>query len=181
MRISSEECYLQQPLRPVSSRALTIVELLITVLCLAIAAAIVVPALGDTASWQLRSAAELLVADLEYARCEAISHGDDPRILVVNADGGGYSIVTRSDPSTPVVNPIGAVPYALQFGSGRAASMPRVRISASELGDDNLLGFGPFGELEQSTPATLTLSAGSYRITVTLDPITGEATVGPLQ
>jgi hypothetical protein len=56
-----------------------------------------------------------------------------------------------------------------------------VKIGALRLGGDNRLAFGANGELDQTEPAEITLTAGTHSVTLTLDPVMGEATVGPLQ
>jgi Tfp pilus assembly protein FimT len=156
----------------------TAVELLITVACIAIAALIVVPAIGDTAPWQLKNAAEVVVADLEYAQTQSIAHPDDPRVFVLDTANSSYYIAAASNPSTPLTNPVGGLPYKVKFGAGRAASVPSVRFGAISVGGDNRLGFGGYGQLDQSTAATITLSAGTHSLTITLDAVTGEASVG---
>jgi hypothetical protein len=159
----------------------TLLELIVVLFCLAVAAAIVVPVALDGAATQVRAAADLLVADLEYARSESMSNADDPRLLVFDPAGKRYHIARRSSPTLPVTDPVGLQGYTTAYGSGRAASLPRVRIGSHSLGGDNRLMFRGLGQLDQTEPAWITLSAGTHSVTVTLDPITGEATVGPLQ
>lgn len=65
--------------------------------------------------------------------------------------------------------------------SAPAATLPLVKIAAYSLGGDDQLGFGSVGQLDQTTPATLTLSAGNRSLTITLDPLTGEASVGQIE
>ena len=53
----------------------TMIELLIVVAILAIAAAIVVPMASSAGSMQLRAAGNMVAADLEYAKSMSISRG----------------------------------------------------------------------------------------------------------
>lgn len=63
-------------LRRVSS-GFTIVEMVIVVVIIAIAALAAVPMMSSAASIQIRSAANMIAADLEYARSMAISRGQN--------------------------------------------------------------------------------------------------------
>ncbi|MFN3151618.1 Tfp pilus assembly protein FimT/FimU [Bremerella sp.] len=55
-------------------RALTLIEILITVAILGILAAAVIPQFGATAPDQVRGAAQIVAADMDYARSLAISN-----------------------------------------------------------------------------------------------------------
>ena len=162
--------------------AFTLIEVLVVLACLTIAAYILMPVAADASASQLRAAAVLLVADLEYAQSESLGHADDPRQIVFDAvDARSYSIAPRSTPATPITHPVERAPYVTTFGTGRAAVLGRVRIAGHTAGADNRLGFGSRGELDQTAAATITLSAGPRQLTITLDPITGEASVGNIQ
>lgn len=158
----------------------TLLELLIVVAIVAIAVALVVPKLRASGATKLRSAASMLVADLEYAQVESISHGTALRVLVVNSTTT-YSIATAAAPTTPITNPIGKLPYSVTFGSDRAASLTGVTISSYSLGGDNKLGFGLYGQLDQAANATITLACEGMSVVITLDAITGVASVGNIQ
>lgn len=163
----------------------TLVELLVTVMCLAVAAMIVLPTMSDNSSERLRGAAQILVADLEYAQSESMSQtgarADEARLLVIDADRAGYRIATKSDPATPVINKIGGADYVTRFGSGRAALLANVTVGVYDLGGDEQIGFGALGQLDQPAAATIQLVCGARTILVSLDPTTGEVTIGPLQ
>ena len=167
--------------RPVGRQGLTMIEVVVTVVCLAIAAAIVLPGMSDNSGERLRGAAQILAADLELAQSQSMSRADDPRLLVIDADSGGYFISARSTPTTPVSDPIAKLPHATRFGSGRAIGTASVRVDSYSLGGDNRLSFGALGQLDQATPATIQLACGARKIVITLDPTTGEITTGPLQ
>jgi prepilin-type N-terminal cleavage/methylation domain-containing protein len=162
-------------------RGLTLIEVLVTLTCMAVAMVIVMPALGDRSSERLRGAAQVLIADLEYAQSESMSHGDNPRVIAVESDNAGYRIATRSDPATPVTNPASASPYVMRFGTVRGAGLGGVRVKAHTFGADNRLGFGALGQLDQTSAATITFQCGSHTIVVTIDPATGEATTSAVQ
>ena len=157
----------------------TFIEILIVVLVLGVASTLVVPMIGQTQSARLRAAADIFVADVAYAQAESIAHGDDTRVVVFNAPTG-YHLAASSDTATPLTNPVGKLPYAVTFGSGRASSASGVTLATSTVGVDNTLGFGIYGQLDQATQASVTFSTDDYTLTVTIDPVSGEATIGAI-
>ncbi|MDQ3440298.1 MAG: prepilin-type N-terminal cleavage/methylation domain-containing protein [Planctomycetota bacterium] len=162
-------------------RGFTLIELIVIVVCVAVAAVIVLPTVSDNSGEQLRGAAQVLAADLEYAQSESMSRTDDPRMLVIYTDSGGYLISTRSNPTTPVTNKVGNVDYVTRFGTGRVAMLTKVRVGSYSLGGDNRLSFGALGQLDQPATATIQLVCGSRSIVISVDPTTGEITTGALQ
>ncbi|MEM6459811.1 MAG: hypothetical protein AAF710_10530 [Planctomycetota bacterium] len=158
--------------------AFTTTELLVVVAVLGIASALVLPTFRDHDTLQLRRAAALLAADLDAARAGSLTHADDPRLVVFDADDHAYHVAAASDPATPVTNPFDRRPYRVAFGTGRAAALGLVTLDAWSLNGDDAVGFGVYGQLDQTTPATVTLRAGDTRLTLTLDPDTGEASIG---
>lgn len=170
-----------QPHRLTQPHGFSVVELLIVVTIIAIAAALVVPMMRDNDTAQLRAAAGLLVADLAFAQVESIAHADALRCLVLDADNKTYSVATVSQPTVPLTNPADKSPYSVTFGQRRAQTLGRVTFFSNNIGVDKRLGFGAYGQLDQTTAATFTLAAGDRKITITLDPITGQPTVGSIQ
>ena len=160
---------------------MSLIEVTITLLCLAIAAAIVFPTISDNGPEQLRSAAQVLIADLQYAQSQSMSNADDPRLIVLESDQSGYHIAPRSKPNEPITNPVGGMQYVTKFGQGRVASLGKVRIGSASVGGDHQLGFGGLGQLDQTTPATIILTAGARSLAITIDPTTGDVTTGAIQ
>jgi hypothetical protein len=154
---------------------------MVALVCLAVAAAIVLPTVSDNSGDLLRGAAQILVADLEFAQSESMSHGDDPRLFVIDSDRLGYRITTKSAPTVPVINQLGGAPYVTRFGQDRAAGLTNIKLGTYSLGGDDKLGFGALGQLDQTSVASIQLVCGSHKIVVSLDPITGEITTGPVQ
>lgn len=77
-----------RPIHPVQRlhRAYTLVELLIVVTILGIAAAIVVPAMGDAGVLRVQSAVRQVVSDINYVQSEAIAHQEPKAILFYPAE-----------------------------------------------------------------------------------------------
>jgi len=162
------------------ARGLTAVELMMVIAVIAIAGILVIPMFGDTRVESLRGAGKMLIADLEVAQIESISHGADPRCIVFNDDNTGYHIAAQSDPDTPITDPITKAPYAVTFGVGRAATAKGVSIATVAADGDRVIGFEEYGNLDQTTSASVTLTAAGSVMTITIDPITGMASVSEI-
>jgi type II secretory pathway pseudopilin PulG len=177
--MSSTHAITRRPSRPGRRRAagVTYVELVVVLVCMAVAALLLLPELSGQATTELQGAAEALVADMEYAQQQSMAHGDDCRVVVFDVANNTYSIAPASKPNVPIPHPVDRQPFVNRFGSGRCAHFKNVVIESCDVGGDAKLGFRPLGELDQSTPATIKLRRGKYRISVRLDPTTGESTV----
>ncbi len=163
---------------PLAHRAFTIVELLIVLVVLAIAATLVVPLLATPHPTKLTAAAELIAADLGFAQTESITHADDPRVVTFNTSTSSWLVAKKSAPDTPITEPVTQAPYNTQLGTGRASQLAGVAIQSYSLGGDARLGFGKFGELDQTATATITLAAGGWTLVISVDPTSGEVSLG---
>lgn len=161
--------------------AFTLIEMMITIVILAIVASLVVPLAGEDGVARLRAAARLLIADLEFAQVESMTHGDDPRIMVFDPILDSYMIAAATDPAVPITHHLTGEPYLVQYGVGRTSQLEGVTIESVALDGDNQVRFGVYGQLDQATPGTITLGSMGRTITITLDPDTGEASLGPIQ
>ena len=172
----------QRPTRiALGANAFTFIEVLIVVLILGIVSALALSMFTQTDVTKLRSAANLLVADLDYARVESIAHGDNPRLIVFDQTNNSYRVATVADPDTPITNPVGNLPYAVTFGAGRAGELAGVTIQSHDLDGDDRIEFGIYGQLDQATAATITLAVTAKTLTISLDPTSGEISVSQIQ
>lgn len=166
------------PNGPLRHTAFTLVELTIVIVVLAIAATLAVPLLAAPYPTRLTAAAELVAADLGFAQSDSITHADDPRVVTFNTGMSTWFVAKKSAVDTPITEPVTQAAYTTQFGLGRAAQLTGVTIQAYSLGGDARLGFGKFGELDQTTAASVTLASGGWTLTITFDPTSGEASLG---
>ena len=81
----------------------TLVELLIVIVILSVAAAIVVPMASSAGTMQLRSAVNMVAADLEYAKSLAIGTGRRHTVVFDEANES-YEILDFND--APIPHPI---------------------------------------------------------------------------
>ena len=72
------------------SGGFTLIEIIIVVVILGIAAAMAVPMFSGAADMQLRSAANRIAADLDYAKGLAVTH-QQPFTVVFSTAGESYS------------------------------------------------------------------------------------------
>ena len=157
--------------------AFTYLELVVVLLCLAVAALLVLPGMTGSGHAELRGAAESLLSDLEYAQQQSMANGDDCRVVVFDLAANTYWIAPGSTPAKAIPHPVDRQPFVNRFGEGRYAHLKNVVIDSCDVGGDGRLGFRSLGQLDQSTPATITLRHGADRIIIHLDPMTGEASV----
>lgn len=158
-------------------------ELMIVVAVLGIIGAMAVPMFSATDATRLTSAASVLAADIDAARAESIAHSDDPRMLVFDDDDLTWHIAARSEPTSPINHADSGLPYTRRFGTSALKQLQGVTIesydldSASET-NDNKLGFGIYGQTDQTTDPTITLRSGDNVLTLTINATTGEVTIG---
>ena len=165
----------------VPQAAFTLFELMVVLLILAIVATLAAPMFGQTKITRLRSAAEVLVADLGFAQVESIAHGDSLRVVVFDQNDNSYRIATAAEPTTPITNPVGNLPYVMTVGTGRASELDGVTIQSYSLGGDDQIQFGIYGQLDQTADATVTLGLAGKSVTVTVNATNGEASIGSIE
>ena len=167
----------------ISRRGVSLLEIMIVVAVLGIIGALALPMFSATDATRLTSAANVLAADIDAARAESIAHSEDPRVLVFDTDNITWHIAAGSDPTTPINHPDTGLPYTRSLGVSALKQLQGVTIDSYDLDtasetNDNKLGFGIYGQTDQTTDATLTLRAGDHVLTLTVNASTGEVTIG---
>jgi len=161
----------------------TFAELLIVIVILAIAAMITVPMMSSGGSVQVRSAANMIAADLEYAKSMAIgtqqnyavvfdAAGESYEIKDYNSTNGNWEVIDH-----PVKK---GSPYAVNFSTdGRLDEVDITNVDFDPGTSDTItfdsLGC-PYSGTGTSSPLTagqVVLQAGELTLTVTVEPVTG--------
>jgi len=156
-------------------RGFTIIELMIVLVILGIAAAIAVPMMSSAASMQLRSAVNMVAADLEYAKSMSIATGQYYRVAFDTAQNR-YEV---QDPSGAVIqHPVSKKNYVVSFGDdGRLnqVTIQSVTSGAAALSEVcfDYLGTPRSSTAELANPVVVTLQAGGATRTVTVAAVTG--------
>lgn len=193
---TERHCVMNKPRTKSSSgrsAAFTLIEIIVTVLILAIAATIAVPMMSSAADMQVRSAANRLAADLEYAKNMAITH-QRPFTVVFNDSAtadNGYAIQRRDDSNNlvTILNPISQGDFDVRFSTVRGINRVRIPVGGVSLVPDNAqdaitfdyLGT-PHSDLTTTSPLnsgqiTLRDTAGNILLYVNIEPMTGYITI----
>ena len=163
----------------------TLVELIIVVVILSIAALIAVPMVSNAADIQVRAAANKIAADLEYAKSMAITHQRRYYIVFFEADES-YEI--REYPSHGVIDhPVNPGPFAVDFSTdGR---MSRVNIASADFDSGSsvtdaimfdYLGLPTAGTNPSLATGQIILQdkqTGNFKLYVNIEPVTGYVTI----
>jgi len=156
----------------------TIVELMIVLVIIGVAAAIAVPMISSAGSMQIRAAANMLAADLEYAKSAAISRGQYYSV-VFDDSAETYQIEDQS--GTVIAHPVKkGFNYAVDFANDGRLS--QVNIVDADFDGVSAVTFDYLGSPHSGTPASglsdlnsgeVTLQAGNTTKKVTVEPVTG--------
>jgi prepilin-type N-terminal cleavage/methylation domain-containing protein len=155
----------------------TIVELLIVVVIIAIAAAMAVPLMSSAGSLQVKSAANMIASDLEYAKSMAISRGRRYSV-VFDEDAESYQI--EDENGDVIAHPVRkGFDYVVDFsarGLGKVNIVSASFDSTVEVKFD-FLGSPYDGDGGPLNSGVVSLSAGSSTATIVVEPVTGFITV----
>jgi prepilin-type N-terminal cleavage/methylation domain-containing protein len=145
----------------------TIVELVIVVVIIAIASLAAIPMMSSAASLQIRSAANMIAADLEYARSMAISRGQKFR---VEFDKNTESYRIKDQAGIVIPHPVKkGFNYEIDFRN--EGKLNRVDITNADIGGDQIVVFDCLGSPD--TGGTVSLQAGGVTVTIEVEPVTG--------
>lgn len=158
-------------------------EMLIVIAALGIIGALAAPMFSATDVTRLTSAASVLASDIDAARAESIAHSEDLRYIVFENDNLTWRLAAASDTTTPIDHPESGTPYQRTFGNSDLRQLEGVTIDNYTLDttsetNDNKLGFGIYGQTDQTSDATITLRSGDHTLTLTISAATGEVTIG---
>jgi prepilin-type N-terminal cleavage/methylation domain-containing protein len=156
----------------------TLVELLIVVAIISIAALTAIPMMSSAASMQIRSAANMLTADLEYAKSMAISRA---QIYSVVFDAGADSYRIEDQSGNVLPHPVKkGFDYEIDFqNDGR---LNKVDIVSVDFDTTSKVTFDYLGSPYNGTPGPLNngvinLQAGSTNTIITVEPVTGYVSI----
>ena len=148
----------------------TIIEILIVVVILAVVAMTAIPMISSAASIQVRSAASMIAADLEYAKSLAISKGASFSV-VFDTVTDSYKIVDGEGEtiSHPVKK---GFDYVVDL---QDEGLERVEISSADFGGDCQVQFDYLGSPDNG--GDVVVRAAGDTVTISVEPVTGYVTV----
>ena len=151
----------------------TVVEILVVLVIIAIAAMMVIPMMGSAGSMQIRSAANVIAADLEYAKSMAIGR-QKIYTVIFNTATESYQI---EDPNGVIGHPIKkGFNYVVDFSSD--SRVDEVDIVSADFDTTSEIQFDylgcPYnGDSTALNSGVVTLQAGQATATITVEPVTG--------
>lgn len=156
------------------SGGFTLVELLIVIAIITIAALTAIPMMSSAASMQIRSAANMIAADLEYAKSMAISRA---QYFSVVFDKNTESYWIEDQDGIVIPHPVKkGFDYVIDFqNDGRLNKVDIVDAdfdATSEVKFD-YLGSPYNGNNTPLNSGVISLQAGGTTTTVTVEPVTG--------
>lgn len=172
-RNNAISCLLRGPARGDARRcgAFTLVEVLVVVLILAIAAAVVIPQAVDASDVQSLSAARTLACDIEYARDLAITLAEPITVKFERAN----NTYRLRNASSDLIHPISRKAFVVNFSA--QSGMSKVKLLSDTFTNDQVT-FNETGSPDGSGSVTIQAGPASYRIDVA--PATGKVNVTAL-
>lgn len=169
--------------RPMSARyGFTLIEIIVVVVILAIAAMLAVPMLSTAADMQLRTAGNMIAADMEYARSMAISTQQNYSVVFSSANN---SYEVRDGVGAVVAHPLkSSSPLSVVFGDD--SRLEKVDITSADfdgVGNETItfdyLGspYSGVGVGTALTSGTISMTADGFSMTITVEPVTGYVTI----
>jgi prepilin-type N-terminal cleavage/methylation domain-containing protein len=168
-------------------RGFTLIELIVVVVILGIAAFLTVPMVSNAADMQVRAAANRIAADLDYAKGMAITHQRDYSV-VFNPAGESYDIRVEPAASGDVIeHPVNPGNFVVDFSTDRNFSRVNLVDADFDSHISNAITFdylgSPYSGKDTTSPLNsgqITLQADNFTITVDIEPVTGYVTInGP--
>jgi len=154
-----------------TSSGFTMIEIIIVVVIIAIAAMMAIPMMTSAAGMQIRSAANMIAADLEYAKSMAISRGRSYAV-VFHDSSESYQIEEETAPDTweLISHPVKkGFPYVVYFHSDKR--LDKVDIADVDFNSTDKVAFDCLGSPDNG--GNITLQAGGMIVRITVEPVTG--------
>ncbi|MHC4394067.1 MAG: GspH/FimT family pseudopilin [Planctomycetota bacterium] len=149
----------------------TLVEVLIVAVILCVAAAMIIPMMSSAASMQISSAANMIAADLEYAKSMAISRGQNFSV-VFDKTAESYRIENQDGDIIP--HPVKkGFDYEVSFSSD--SRLNKVDIADVDFNSTSEVKFDYLGTPDNG--GDITLQAEGVIVTITVESVTGFITI----
>ena len=162
----------------------TLIEILVVVVILGIAAAIVVPAIGSRSDLKATSAARMIMADLIYAQNRSISQ-QKKHYIRFDKTAQTYEVLEQISPSAVLIkHPVEASNFVVNLGNNGAKPIRDVTLDTITFDGKTILAFDELGtplaydaSTSTDTPMNagkIILACGTLKLTITIEPFSGE-------
>jgi len=163
-------------------RGFTLVEILIVVAVILIASMLALPMLSSAGDMQVRSAANMVMADLEYAKSMAITKGQNYSV-VFDATNESYEIVDQN--GNTIAHPVKkGFSYVISFSSDGRLDKVDVTTVDFDPGSNTTITFdylgSPYSGSGTASPlssAQIILQADTTTMTIQVEPVTGYVSI----
>jgi prepilin-type N-terminal cleavage/methylation domain-containing protein len=168
-------------------RGFTIIEIIVVVVILSIAAVIIAPMMSSAESVQLRTAANLIAADLEYAKNLSITRQQNYTVVF---DAGSESYEIQDQSGTVIPHPVNkgfdysvdfkGFDYSVDFTSNsrlKEVDIDSVSFDSTSSVKFDYLGSPLNGSNNPLNSGLITLSAGSSTTTISVTAVTGYVSI----
>lgn len=155
----------------------TLIEILVVVIILGLAMYAAVPMFSGAASMQVQSAANMVVADLEYAKSMAISRQQNYGVVFDTGANKYQVVVDQNGVDVVVPHPVKlGFQYIIDFRADSRLS--QVTLTTANFDSTNKIMFNYLGSPFNGTgtdmnSGTITMQAGGVTMTITIEPVTG--------
>ncbi|HEX5102717.1 MAG TPA: prepilin-type N-terminal cleavage/methylation domain-containing protein [Pirellulaceae bacterium] len=192
---ASPQSAIRNPQSAIATRGFTLIEVLVTLLLLAILAAALIPQLSSDLPERLQAGAEIVAADLEYARSLAVANNSTYRITF---DTGENLYYLQHTGSNNLLNALPPSPFRQNDDPPDRQTTdldllpippPTIRLIAVAQGAAGPLAnpqidYQPLGGTQGQEETVIWLGCGggtSARfVSIHIHPVTGLAEIGPL-
>ena len=159
----------QRPRRNRDFAGFTIIEIVVVLVILAIAAAIIIPNISSTDDLKATSAARMVATDFQYAQNMAITH-QEPVTVTFTTSNESY---TLSNASGPLIHPMTKSAYTVNFGAMNG--FEGLDIVSADFFGSLAVTFDELGAPDNS--GGVAVQAGSHVYQVDVATATGKVTV----
>ena len=164
-----------------SPQAFTLIEVLVVVVILGIAAVITVPMIADTADLQATSAARQIVSTLLFTQTACITKQETYQ-MVFDSVTDSYSV---QDAGGNVIDDPVIAGKQMQLSYPDSSDLSHVTLNSADFNGTDRIWFNRLGEPYAGNPAgnnpmtsgTIVVQSGDKQITVTVEPVTGRVTL----
>jgi prepilin-type N-terminal cleavage/methylation domain-containing protein len=168
----------------------TLIEILVVVIILGIAAAVIVPHIGSRSDLKATSAARLMMADLIYVQNRSISQ-QRMHYVQFDAGTGSYKVLeTITAPQVIITHPVEQSPFVVAIGAAGPSALNDVSIDSVSFDGQTVLAFDEMGTpyahnagtgvTTALTSGTISLKCRNMLLNIIIEPFTGELRLGPL-